>query len=209
MARLRATLGILVTGAVVTGALTVLFLAMRSVMAVGGSCGSSGTGLPPCPGNSAGLLFAGIWGGLIFAGLYVWQTASHHVPSLVSLLWPGLFLSLGYNFFDYGVSGGVQAGFIVCGVVFALMGGVPLVWALPHLWKVYVRGDVEAAKPLHVAATGTAVGALKALSKIPSARAKADMTENLERLDSLHKSGALDDLEYAKAKDRVIRGETA
>jgi len=35
------------------------------------------------------------------------------------------------------------------------------------------------------------------------------MTESLERLDELHRSGALDDLEYAKAKDRVIRGETA
>ena len=201
-------MGILITGAVVTGALTVLFLSMRSVMEVGGSCGSSGTGLPPCPGNSAGLLFAGIWGGLIFAGLYVWQTAKRHVPSFVSLLWPGLFISLGYNFFDFGVSDGVEAGFIVCGVVFVLMGGVPLVWALPHLWKVYVRGDVEAAQPLHVRATGTAIGTLKALSKIQSARAKADMTENLERLASLHKSGALDDLEYAKAKDRVIRGET-
>jgi hypothetical protein len=67
---------------------------------------------------------------------------------------------------------------------------------------------IDAAKPLHVTATGTAVGALKALTKIPSAHAKADMTENLERLDSLHKSGALDDFEYAKAKDCVIRGET-
>jgi hypothetical protein len=31
------------------------------------------------------------------------------------------------------------------------------------------------------------------------------MTESLEQLSELHKSGALDDLEYAKAKDRVIR----
>jgi hypothetical protein len=31
------------------------------------------------------------------------------------------------------------------------------------------------------------------------------MTESLEQLSELHESGALDDLEYAKAKDRVIR----
>ena len=49
--------------------------------------------------------------------------------------------------------------------------------------------------------TGTAVSALKALSRLQSSRAKADMTENLERLQQLHKSGAHDDLEYAKAKD--------
>jgi hypothetical protein len=209
VARVRGTLGVLIPAALVTGALTVLFLSMRSVMDVGGSCGSGGTGLPPCPGNSAGLLFAGIWGGLIFAGIYVWQAAAHHVPSFVSLLWPGLFISLGYNFFDYAFKGGgVQAGFVVCGVVFVLMGGVPLIWALPHLWKVYVLGEIEAEKPLHVAATGTAVNTLKALSRIQSSRAKADMTENLERLASLHKSGALDDLEYAKAKDRVIRGQS-
>jgi hypothetical protein len=209
VARARATLFILIFGGLVAGSLTVLFLCMRAVMEIGGSCGSSGTGLRPCPGNTAGLLPAAIWGGLIFTGLYVWQAVKHNVPSLISLVWPALFISLGYNFLDYGAHGGVDAGLLVVGVVFVLMGGVPLIWALPHLFKVYVLGDVEAAAPIHVRATGTAVSALKALSKIPASRAKADMTENLERLDQLHKQGALSDFEYAKAKDRVIRGETA
>lgn len=209
MARARATLGILITAGLVTGALTVLFLSMRGVMDVGGSCGSSGTGLPSCPGHIAGLMPAAIWGGLIFAGLYVWQTVRHKVPSFVSLLWPALFLSLGYNFFDYGITNAGGAGLFVVGVVFVLMGGVPLIWALPHLFKVYVLGHLDAEPPLHVTTTGTAVNALKVLSRIPAARAKADMTENLERLDQLHKQGALSDFEYAKAKDRVIRGETA
>jgi hypothetical protein len=35
------------------------------------------------------------------------------------------------------------------------------------------------------------------------------MTESLQRLDDLHRKGALDDFEYARAKDRVIRGEEA
>jgi hypothetical protein len=33
------------------------------------------------------------------------------------------------------------------------------------------------------------------------------VTDSLAKLDQLHRSGALDDLEYAKAKDRVIRGD--
>jgi hypothetical protein len=203
--RVRATLGILITGGGVVASLTGVFLGMRSVMSIGGSCGSAGTGLPACPGHSAAFLMGGIWGGLIFTGLYVWQCMKHDVPSLVSLIWPGLFISLGYNFLDYGVSGGAGAGgLLVVGVVFVLMGGVPLIWALPHLWKVYVRGETDADKPWHVTATGNAVGTLKTLSRlVPTPR--ANMTESLEQLDQLHKSGALDDLEYAKAKDRVIR----
>jgi hypothetical protein len=199
--RFRATLGVGISAALVTGSLTVIFLSMRSVMEIGGSCG--GAGAPSCPGHVAGLLFAAIWGGLIFAGVYVWQCARHHVPSFTSLLWPALFLSLGYNFFDYAFNGGtVAAGFLVCGVVFVLMGGVPLVWAIPHLWKVYARGEIESDKPWHVTATGNAVGTIKNLGRLGDERS---MTDSLEQLDELHKSGALDDLEYARAKDRVIR----
>ena len=111
------------------------------------------------------------------------------MPSFVSLLWPALFLSLGYDFFDYGNTKAGVAGLFVVGVVFVLMGGVPLIWALPHLFKVYVLGHLDAEPPLHVMTTGTAVNALKVLSRIPAARAKADMTENLERLEQLHQQG--------------------
>ena len=214
MKRARGAFWILITGGLATASLTVLFLGMRSVMDIGGSCGSIGTDgvIRPCPGNVAGLVPAAIWGGLIFTGLYVWLAMKYRVPSLVSLLWPALFLSLAYNFFDYGLHGGsVEGGFLVCGVVFALMGAVPLIWALPHLWRVYVHGQDDP-KPWHVAATGSAVGsaagALKILDRL-GRTSNQDMTESLERLDELHKSGALDDFEYATAKDRVIRGEQA
>ena len=153
-----------------------------------------------------------IWGGLIFTGLYVLVALKFKVPSFVSLIWPALFLSLAYNFFDYGVRGGVNGGWIVCGIVFALMGVVPLLWAVPHLWRVYVHGREDDPKPWHVSTTGAAMGsavsAMKLLDRV-GRTPNQDMTESLERLDELHKSGALDDLEYAKAKDRVIRGESA
>jgi hypothetical protein len=204
--RSRATLAILVFGGLVAGSFTVLFLGMRAVMEIGGSCG--GVGAPRCPGNVGGLMPAAIWGGLIFAGLYIWQCVKHHVPSFTSLLWPALFLSLGYNFFDYAFNGGVvAAGFLICGVVFGLMGAVPLLYAIPHLWNVYRRGEIEADKPWHVKATGNAVGALKTIGKLQTK--PVGMAENLERLDELHRSGALTDFEYAQAKDRVIRGQVS
>jgi hypothetical protein len=199
--RARGTIGVLISGGGIVVGLTVLFLGMRAVMDIGGSCGAAGT--PSCPGHVGGLVPAAIWGGLIFAGLYLWQCMKHHVPSFVSLLWPALFLSLGYNFFDYAFRNStVAAGFLVCGIVFGLMGGLPLLYAIPHLWKVYARGEIEAAAPFHVRATGSALISLKALTQTGR---KRDMTDSLEQLADLHKSGQLSDFEYAKAKDKVIR----
>ena len=160
MRRALGGLLILVTTGLVTVSLTVLFLGMRAVMDIGGSCGSGGPYeiARPCPGNVGALMPAAIWGGLIFAGLYVLVTMKYRVPSWVSLLWPALFLSLAYNFFDYGLRGrSVNGGWIVCGVVFGLMGAVPLIWSLPHLWRVYVQGRNDP-KPWHVATTAKAVG---------------------------------------------------
>ena len=211
MRRAFGVLFVVVTSAGVVTALTCLFMGMRSVMDIGGTCGSGGLYeiAHPCPSGVAALLPGAIWGGLIFTGLYVLVCLKFKVPSWVSLIWPALFLSLAYNFFDYGVRGGVQGGWIVCGVVFAIMGAVPLLWAVPHLWRVYVHGREDDPKPWHVSTTGAAVGsavdAMKIFNRLGSTPSQ-DMTESLERLDELHKSGALDDLEYAKAKDRVIRG---
>ncbi len=206
----RGSIFLLITVGFATAAITVLFLSVRSVMDIGGTCGSIES-VQACPGNVAGLLPGAIWGGLIFTGLYVLVATRYKIPSFVSLAWPALFLSLGYNFFDYGIrGGGVNGGWIVCGIVFVLMGGVPLLWALPHLWRVYVRGREDDPKPWHVSATGSAVsstvGALNLLDRLGKSP-NEDMTDSLQRLDELHRSGALDDLEYAKAKDRVIRGE--
>ena len=208
MKRAIGAVSLLVFGGLVTVCLTVVFLSMRAVMDIGGSCGSVDNEVyRPCPGNVAGLLPGAIWGGLIFTGLYVLVCARWKVPSFVSLLWPALFLSLGYNFVDYGIVGR-QFGFILCGVVFAIMGAVPLIWALPHLGRVYVEGVEDDPKPWHVAATGAAVSSsLKLLNRLGTTPDE-DMTDSLERLDELHRKGALDDLEYAKAKDRVIKGET-
>src|SRR2546430_17218629 len=103
-------------------ALTLVFLSMRAVMRIGGSCVSSGPFeiRNPCPKGIAGLMIASIWGGLVFAGLYAYQSSRAGGPGLVKLAWPALFLSLGYNFLAFGIhppgqAGGLQWGWLIPG----------------------------------------------------------------------------------------------
>jgi hypothetical protein len=49
--------------------------------------------------------------------------------NLMPLAWPGLFLSGGWNFLEFAFAppgGGFSWGWLVCGVIFVLMGGLPL-----------------------------------------------------------------------------------
>ncbi len=114
--------------------LTLLFLAMRAVMEVGGSCASGNTPYAitrPCPEGVPGVMVGSIFGGLLCLGLYAFTAIG---VNLVALAWPALFLSLGWNFLVYGIDpplGDSPAwGWLVCAVVFVLMGGVPLVIAI-------------------------------------------------------------------------------
>ena len=116
--------------------LTVLFLGMRSVMDIGGSCGSGGPYVvaQPCPDN-AWLLPVGIIGGLAMLAVYALSCFSDGGPRLAALAWPALFLSLGWNFLEYafdppGDAGGPVIGWLVCGVLFWVMGGLPLLVVL-------------------------------------------------------------------------------
>lgn len=112
--------------------LCVLFLSMRSIMDIGGVCASGNTPFEPrvqCPTGVPGLMIGSILGGLIALGVYA---VSAFGINLTLLAWPALFLSLGFNFADYGINpppefgSGASAGWIACAVIFFLMGGVPL-----------------------------------------------------------------------------------
>jgi hypothetical protein len=126
---------------VLAGATTATYLAMRDVMAIGGSCASGGPYevATPCPEGTAALMVGGIFGWFIGAGLTL--VAGSELPgdygSLALLAWPGLFLSLGWNFLDFGLDpadgSGTNGGLLFCGVLFILMGGVPLVFGLKAL----------------------------------------------------------------------------
>jgi hypothetical protein len=209
-----------------------LWLGMRAVMDIGGFCAEGGPFVIEhhCPKGVAAIMPLSIWGGVIAGGVYVWQTIKHKVPSLVWLFWPALFLSLGWNFLQYGVSppggGGLVWGWLVCGIVFALMGGVPLLVALPFMARAYTRHDDEsAARPRPLAgmtpevmrAAADTLSALRNLRKsgvLEQTMAEAlqhqpgaeeDIVSRLERLDGLHRSGALTDTEYQAAKQALLK----
>ncbi len=126
-----ASLLIFFTLAAVVCGMTMLFLGMRSVMEVGGSCGSGGpyVYVRPCPSGVPLAMIGGIWGGVAAFLAYLYLTFRYGVPSWIWLAWPALFLSLGWNFVEFGFDppgGGLEWGWIVCGVLFAVMGGGPL-----------------------------------------------------------------------------------
>lgn len=123
----------LVVGLAGTAAgITSLFLSMRSVMGVGGFCAEGGPYAIEvhCPKGVGWLMPVSILGGLIMLALYALAARRVPGPHLLLLGWPALFLSLGWNFWEFGlnppVGDGLAWGWIICGVVFVLMGGAPL-----------------------------------------------------------------------------------
>ena len=188
---------------------------MRAVMGVGGFCADGGPYeiRQHCPQGTAGIMVGSIWGGLLLAGIYAWAVVKHHVPSFLGLLWPALFLSLGWNFFEFGIDppgppGGIVWGWLICGVVFAVMGGLPLLVVLPWLVRGFRHGRQE--RPGWPA--GVPVGpASRIVARAHPHRSGDDsgLVSELERLDALRRSGALDDDEYRLAKERLLRGGNA
>lgn len=236
-AGLRAAVGVFVSLAGVSAAITMVYLGMRSVIAIGGACAEGGpfTPVQPCPKGIPAVMIGGIWLGLVFAGLYVWQSIRAGTPSLAVLLWPALFLSLGWNFLEFGVSppregAGVDGGWLVCAVVFLLMGAIPLALVLPSLVRRFrgaapdsglMAGLRTLGGPYRIRFPTPAFfdrfdpGAwLRGGPEAPSPTAEGgpaghegrshDLVSQLERLAALHRSGALDDQQYEAAKREVL-----
>ena len=119
--------------------LTFVFLAMRAVMDVGGFCAEGGPYVieTHCPDGVPLVLIGGIFGLFGFGGLMAWKGSMIGEPygALVLLAWPALFLSLGWNFLEYALTPlagqGIVWGWLIPGVLFVLMGGLPLLAALP------------------------------------------------------------------------------
>jgi hypothetical protein len=228
--KVRATVGIFISLAGLTCGLTILFLGMRAVMDIGGYCAEGGPFeiRQTCPDGVPGLFLGGLWGGIIFCGIYVWQTIKHEVPSFLALVWPALFLSLGWNFWEYGLNppappgeeAGIVWSWIICGVVFFLMGGLPLIAAIPAVIKSFTKDDEE--PPGFKSIVTEPLSVLRNIKVRPTtpptedrpdpfkrqdpstSGASDDLVGELERLAALHRSGALGDSEYAAAKRRLL-----
>ena len=190
----------------VAAALTILFLSMRAVMDIGGYCASGGPYriATQCPKGVAGLMIASIWGGLVFAFLYAWGSLRAGAPNLVALAWPALFLSLGYNFLSYAFmrtnDSGIVWSWLICGVLFVVMGAGPLV-----AWLLWGRND-ETTPDLPRAAAPIISPDVRAALRIGStgAGAGADVVSRLERAAALRRDGDISDEEYAAVKAKIL-----
>jgi hypothetical protein len=227
----------------VAAGITLMYEAMRAVMEVGGSCGSGGPYeiRQECPGG-IGLMFVGIFGGLVGLAFVIAGTFADG-PKLWVLAWPALFLSLGWNFLEYAFDPpppdtGVVWGWLVCGVLFVAMGGIPLLFALWNakltLWGrnravgsssttamataiARLAGTAGARKPTTfvrygdtTVTTATATtGPLKTEAAPEDDAGDGDLVSDLERLAALHRSGQLTDDEYTRAKDARLAEDQA
>jgi hypothetical protein len=175
-----------------------------------------------------------IFTGLIGLGVY----GTHMLPvgpRIGFLAWPALFLSLGWAFLEAALAapGGVAWGYLVCAVLFGLMGGLPLLalftrdhfkgtfWGSRLSPGARVVPDDASAAPgpgpgrvrwtTSVEPPGPGRGATGATASSADARAVLDGAENdvvsgLERLARLRNAGHLDDAEYQAAKARLLNG---
>jgi len=122
------TMAILVASAFVIGASeTLVWFSMRAVMALGGTVAVGG----PYAITSAAPGWIMVMPAAIIALVIAMMTSSglsgsRDTPSLMLMAWSALFLSLGWNFLEFGVhapGGGVSISWLLCAVLFAVMGG--------------------------------------------------------------------------------------
>jgi hypothetical protein len=192
----------------VSTGITLLFLGMRAVMDIGGACAEGGPFVPvqPCPEGVPLLMIGGIWIGMLAAFAYGWASLGAGVPSFVGLLWPALFMSLGWNFLEYAldppVGQGPVWGWLIPGIVFELMGVIPL-------WIMFKTVGLTPSST-RVRSVLAPPGAKRVIDAMRSARTSdpappaSDVVSELERLTTLHRSGALSDEEFQKAKRRLL-----
>jgi hypothetical protein len=135
--------------------LTCFFLAMRGVMDLGGMVATGGPYeiAHPAPGY-VWIIPVSIIGFMILVFVSFIPALSEGGGNLVAaFFWPAVFLSLAWNFIEYGVftNDHLVWGWIVCGILFVLMGGLPVYFATRSTkWRQLVRkvkGDIRTLAP--------------------------------------------------------------
>ncbi|ETK31446.1 SHOCT domain-containing protein [Microbispora sp. ATCC PTA-5024] len=219
----RRSIGLLAGLGAFCCALTLLYLASHAVMSIGGSCGSGGPYVvaTPCPQGIGWIVPVSIIGGIAALGVYA-VSALPVGPRLTSLAWPALFLSLGWAFLDAALApeSGVEWSFMVCAVLFLLMGGAPLLlfanrealrrllWgtpppAAPPVPPALRPGEVRWTTSVRL--PGDDRPHVRPVVPAPAPE-RPNLVGELERLAALHRAGQLDDDEYATAKKRLLNG---
>jgi hypothetical protein len=219
--------------ALVAAGITLLFLGMRAVMDIGGYCAEGGPYViaTPCPEGAPVATLLGIFGGLAGFFLAFWKGAEigERATGVLFLAWPALFGALGFNFFQYGFDPpgddpGWAWGWIVCGVVFWAMAFGPILlwwWSAATARRIPRRGAIPSPgpAPTRLEATWVARSAPRPrpgpaadpsaafpleMAGLDAAPPAPDLVDDLERLATLHREGALTDDEYARAKVQLL-----
>jgi hypothetical protein len=214
--------------------ITLVFLAMRAVMDVGGACADGGpyVSAQSCPEGSAPAMLLGIFGGFGFGALALVTGArvgGLWTGTAVLIGWSGLFAALGWNFLDYGLINppqgqGIDWGWLIPGILFEAMALGPVVFAL---WvsrgtgagsirtgaigsprRGMVPGAITLATPepppIGDPPRSPAAGGSGAVTA-GSGAVTADLVAHLERLAELRDRGLLAAEEYEVAKDAIMR----
>lgn len=114
--------------------LTVLFLSMRAVLNIGGFCAEGGPYeiAVHCPKGIP--VLASVSPLLMIASIFVYISAAESYVTGVFLFWSGIFLSLGWNFLEFALyppqGEGIVYGWLVCGIMFGLMGIGPFIYVV-------------------------------------------------------------------------------
>jgi hypothetical protein len=199
--------------------ITFVWLGMRAVMEIGGACAEGGPFVPvqPCPEGVPALLTLGMFGlfGFGALGIYAGDAVGGGWAALPLLGWPALFLSLGWNFLEFGFDPGDglgwEWGWLVPGFLFVLMGGVPLVIA----WQGR-RSATPVAARFGLPSTRVVSDPPRSLGWDPSHRRagpaasdavppEGDVVDRLDRLAGLRRRGDLTNDEYERFKQALLR----
>jgi hypothetical protein len=209
---------LLVGTAGLSACITIVFLSMRAVMDIGGACASGGpyVSANPCPDGVGLLMSFAFPAGFGFAALAGWAGSriGRACVAVPLLAWPALFLSLGWNFIEYGLVSPPEGetvvwGWLVPGILFIAMGGIPLVLAL--LWR-NDFGNEDRAAALRARLRRGQIGAMAPMqgsgwsaARVSGAEEQDGLVDRLERLARLRADGTLTDTEFEAAKAATIR----
>ncbi|MEP7157987.1 MAG: hypothetical protein ABI797_01045 [Chloroflexota bacterium] len=214
----------LVGVALLTACLTLVFLAMRAVMDVGGFCAEGGPYeiQTHCPEGVVVLMPLAIFGGIGAAALMAWKGAQIGgiFVALVGLAWPALFISLGWNFLEYALwppppDTGIVLGWLIPGVIFVIMGAVPLLLVLPSRRAIFGSagggggggGGTSTDKPADLrAARKRLLNGLVTTAHERGWGVQDDVVTKLERLAALRTAGSITADEFEQAKRAVLGG---
>jgi hypothetical protein len=94
------------------------------------------------------IFWVSIIAGLVFLFLYSIFAKRIGGLKLIVFAWPALFCSLGYNFLAYTFipaekGGGIAYGWLICGILFELMGGIPLIIILKESIRYIGQRDLR------------------------------------------------------------------